>query len=559
MSYEDAIEAMRNRNVQPAPYEGLQEKQQGGGEVLTDRSRRVATVATVIAALGFVALVLRPGVAYRPGMAVEWVWTIATSFGELHFPPLLPAAVLVWSLRRISTPRLGAQLVCRAVWWSNLVVGVLVALNYGNLGQKALGAVIAIACAVALLATKERGLDIREPDHPFAPVRFRGHLLLALVMAAADALTLAFSALLQLRVGAEGWNLLGTVSYAGPTLLAAAVMAVAVWGVYRLRTWALFLNLVANIAIAYFAMEGTLNLSPSVSVTLATTAAIQSFIPVPILAVALGDRNAGQPLFRRLRVVLMSAAVITLAALSVVVIPLPGGDGWVDGPGRAFVRGLRTQPPEPVPERVRLQATSDDLRGRSFDGEAIHRADFSGVDLRGASLRRTQLFGVRFDGADLRNVDFTQADFQAGRDMQPSFEGALVEGADFTGVAVSGFVWQQLAERGLEGVTCPDGTPASSDDGCTGHLGHSDPGFRQAFEFTRTSTKGSLRCGREGDPTLAFSDEREGVLWWRDERFVRLADGSLVSRFTTIRVDEDGRWHVSSELCGDNVLAPVEG
>ena len=167
---------------------------------------------------------------------------------------------------------------------------------------------------------------------------------MALVMAAADALTLSFSALLQLRVGTEGWTLGGTLEHAGPTLVAAAVMGVAVWGVYRLRTWALFLNLVANIAIAYFALEGTLNLSPSVSVSLATTAAIQCFIPVPILAVALGDRNAGQPLFGRWRSLLMRFAVIALASGAVLGVLVPGGDAWVDGPERAFVRGMRYRP-----------------------------------------------------------------------------------------------------------------------------------------------------------------------------------------------------------------------
>ena len=459
MNYEDAVEAMRSRNVQPAPFEGVWEKQQSRGDVLSKQVGTTATVATVIAALGFVALMLRVS-----------VFSVATSLGELHLPALLPAAVLVWSMRRISEPRLGAQLLCRAVWWSNLVVGVLVALNYWSLVQKALGAVIAIACAVALLVTKDRGLDIREPDHSFAPVRFRGHLLLALVMAAADALTLAFSALLQLRFGTRGWNLLDTLDYAGPTLLAAAVMALAVWGVYRLRAWALFLNLIANIAIAVFAMDGTLNLSPSVSVTLATTAAIQSLIPVPILAVALGNTNAGQPLFGRWSAGLMRATILTVAGLAVVAVPIPGGDGWVDGPGRAFVRGLYRPAREPT--RVRLQATSDDLRGRNFDGEVIDQADFTGVDLRGASMRRAVLADSVFDGADLRNVDFTLADLAAKRFSASRFEGALVHGADFTGVRVSSAVWEQLAERGLDGVTCPDGTPASIDEGCAGHLGH---------------------------------------------------------------------------------------
>ena len=52
-------------------------------------------------------------------------------------------------------------------------------------------------------------------------------------MAAADALTLAFSALMQLRFGMDGWNLVATLGYAGPTVLAAVFFAISVVFVYR--------------------------------------------------------------------------------------------------------------------------------------------------------------------------------------------------------------------------------------------------------------------------------------------------------------------------------------
>ena len=129
-------------------------------------------------------------------------------------------------------------------------------------------------------------------------MRFRGQLLLALIMAFADAQTLVFSAVMQLRVGMQGWTLAGTVAYAGPATLAAAVMVLTVWGLYHLRTWALILNLLANFAIAYLALSGTLNVAGPVAMALAATAAIQAFLPVPILAMALGERRAGQPILR---------------------------------------------------------------------------------------------------------------------------------------------------------------------------------------------------------------------------------------------------------------------
>lgn len=546
MSYEDALEAMRERTVEPAPIERLRDKQ-SRTEILTKGIRATASAATAVAVLGFVVLLLHKTVRFG-ALLHEGNLTV-------HLAALLPMLVLLWSMRRIGEPRLGAQLSCRAVWWSNLVVGVLVSMNYALVLDRVAGVVIAIACAVALRSAGERGLDVQEADHPFAPVRFRGHLLLALVMAAADALTLAFSALLQLRFGAAGWELWSTVSYAGPTLIAALVMGVAVWGVYRLRTWALLLNLAANITIAYLAMEGTLNLSPTVSVALATTAAIQSFIPVPILAVALGDRNAGQPLISRVRARLMNGALYALVAVSIVGSVVGSEDGWVEGPGRTFVRGAGAR--RGVPPRERLDATGDDLRGRDFSDEVLTGAVFGGVDLRGASMQRAQLHGARFEDADLRGVDFRRADFFGIRVGDPTFEGTRLEGADFTGALASPPLKRRLLEGGLQGVRCPDGTPAHPDSGCRDHFGMTFRGFRQVFRLARTSTKGSLECGRVDDLTVMLGDDAEGFLWWRNERFVQLTDGSLVSPFTTIHISSDGRWQLSSKLCGDNELIPL--
>mgnify|MGYP000391821280 CR=1 FL=1 len=550
MSYEDAIEAMRNRQVAPAPFERLKAKQDAAPS-LPARSVRIASRATFVAALGFVAIFFRPLLEHGELMRLGQLM--------LHPAALLPGSVLAlaWGRRWIATPRLGAQLLCRSVWWSNLVVGLLVAMNYTATLDKLAGALIAVACAVALVSVGEQGLDVQEPDHPFAPVRFRGHLQLALVMAAADALTLAFSSLLQLRFGMAGWNLLATTRYAGPTVCAAVVMAVAVWGVYRLRTWALFLNLVANIAIAYLALEGTLNLSPSVSVALATTAAVQSFIPVPILAVALGDRNAGQPLLSGARRRIMLVLVTGLAAFAVLMGIVPGsGDGWVDGPGRAFVRG-QSRPQYPRSVQVRRMAFGDDLRGWNFDGERFIGAHFPGVDFRGASFRRAAILRSNFDGADLRNADFRRADLGGGMGAPPSMQGVSVHGADFSGALVSTETWAQIAAQGVENVTCPDGTAAQPDTGCDGRLGLFADGYRQVFTWAEDTTHGDLQCGSAGDPIIASTWQDDGPLGLMNERFVRLAYGRMVSSHSTIEVLADGRWRVMSDRCGQFTLLPA--
>ncbi len=534
MSFEDEIQTMRAREVEPAPFERLAQKQAEPQQPLGPL--RTPSVATLGAALAFLVLFVRPAIgagAFTSGGRLE-----------LHVAALLPLFVLGWAFRRFSQPSLGAQLLCRAVWWSSLVVGLLISLNYGETPDKVLGAVIAVASAVALLSVGERGLEVQDPDSPFAPVRFRGHLLLALVMAAADALTLAFSGLLQLRLGSRGWNLLSTLGHAGPTIVAAIVMGVAVWGVYRLRTWALLLNLIANIAIAYLALEGTLGLSPSVSVSLATTAAIQCFIPVPILAAALGDRNAGQPLLQSMRHRLMNYTVLVLATASVLATFMSGADGWVDGPGRAFIRGgvrnskqtHRANADLGRVSRAELNAVSDDLRGRSFDGMSLRWTDFSGADLRGASFEQVRAHMTGFDHAQLQGASFRQADLS-----NASFRGAELEGTDFTGA----FLSQHAATQ--PGTICPDGRLAYEDGSCAHKYGYS----AEPLELRWVETGGLPGCPTPGTVTKTGVEGR--YITVLGQPYVRLDDGDLRSMWGSIDVD-GSRWELDSGPCGRNVL-----
>lgn len=527
MSYEDALEAMRNREVDPPTFEHVKARHEQRTP-LPRRSSSVARVATIFAGLGFVLLFVRPTL--MAGSFVKY------GMVQLQVAALLPASVLFLALRWAKEEKLGPQLLCRAAWWSSLVVGVLASLNYSETFDKSVGAWIAISCAVALRSVGETGLDVREPDHPFAPVRFRGHLLLALVMAAADALTLGFSALMQLRVGSMGWTLMGTATYAGPTVLAAVVMAVAVWGVYHLRTWALLLNLVANIAIAYFAMEGTLNLSPSVSLSLATTAAIQSFIPVPILAVALGDRNAGKPLLAGVRQWLMTIAVYGLAAFSIIAVPSSARQGWVDGPGRAFIRGTglgRRVHTGVVQERLQKEG---ELRGLDLSSTPIvlRGADLRGANLEGTSLARAKLRDVDLRDANLRRVHFGVSSREA------VFENVQLAGADMTGALTTEAFWEGIDPGNLAGVRCPDGSMADPQAGCEGRLGHFDRDYRPVFEpgpgceTVRHFQRDRLHASTGGI---------RGPLLVGPSLFVRVGETMLVADDAIIRIDPDGRWH----------------
>ena len=352
MNYDDALQRLREVPVEPPTFTAVEQRRRWRSETpIPPTHGALATIATGAAMLGYLVLTAIPFVTHRVLYGSAKWESLAT---------LLPAALLLWALRLLGRPGVGPQMLLRAVLWSNLIVGALIASNYGFTIDRWVGAAISVASAAAIVRLGSRGLEDGAPSDVFRPLRFRGHLLLALVMAFADAQTLSFAALLQLRIGMPGWNLQSTISFAGPTVCAALGMVLVVWGLYRLRTWALLLNPIANVAIAYFALEGTLNVSLPVATTLAATAAFQMFLPVPIFAVALGDRNAGQPLLRMHALVLLRSSVMLIAGIAVaaaIVVREPSG--WLTGSGTAFARGLPTfrsweeptPPPAPWPWR----------------------------------------------------------------------------------------------------------------------------------------------------------------------------------------------------------------
>lgn len=206
---------------------------------------------------------------------------------------LLPGGALLWSASRLPRAGFRDHVLIRAVAWSTLVVGTLLPFTFDAWSFRLVGHVAALGSGVALLSLREVGLDAEmAAGTPFVPIKHRGPLIVALVMATADAMTLLFAGLVSMEVGAYDFVTFAPGSI--PTLIAGLVMVLAVFGLYRLRVWALVLNLVANVVIAYLAFSGVLGLSVPVAIALTSTAIIQTLLPVPVLAAAAGDREAGQ-------------------------------------------------------------------------------------------------------------------------------------------------------------------------------------------------------------------------------------------------------------------------
>lgn len=288
MSYERAIDLARDHRPAPPAYELVARQLRAGldAELLSKRRARWIRAALFLAALGFFAMAI----------VDEWFAPLSQRGTGRVFACALPIAMLWWVHTRLRRRHLGSQMLVRAVLWSNLVIGLLVAV-WGYTVFAPTGSVIAIGSGTALLIMGGRGLGVS--DRSFRPVAFRSQLLVALVLACADAETLLFSALLgvgmQVKVALAGQGDAELVGVAlrsiAPPLCAGLVMVLAVWGLYRMRVWALLLNIVANLVIAWAALSGHLGLSLPVAGSLALTAALQLLLPVPILAAALGDRN----------------------------------------------------------------------------------------------------------------------------------------------------------------------------------------------------------------------------------------------------------------------------
>ncbi|MBL4686241.1 MAG: pentapeptide repeat-containing protein [Nannocystaceae bacterium] len=470
-------------------------------------------------------------------------------------------------------PGVGPQMLARAVLWSNLVVGGLVACSFMTAVDRGIGALIAIACAVAIVRIGSQGLDNAAPGDTFQPIRFRGHLLLALVMAFADAQTLMFSAVMQLRVEVAGWNLIGTILYAGPTTIAAVTMAVIVWGLYRLRTWALIGNLVANITIAVLAADGTLGLSVPVAGALVMTAGVQMFIPVPIFAAALGDRKAGRPLVRPHATKLLHLSVIALAVLAsfAAIVPI-GRSGWLSGPGQAFRRGLEEGSLHYQQVRHlefadyrRADIDSENfnsarLRGARFDG-AHGSVDFHGADLTDASLRDAQLAGSRLGsakliGADFRGANLDGANLQESDLSRANFSGASLRFADlsdatllhanFRNADLTGVHGTMPSDPAWAGATCPDRTIGDAKTGCADHGGHvalDDPRYRGVFEVVGGHWNPILpNCPKltvpaAGIPGTRHSIAADGYLHFARDQLLDLGDGHFASQKATLVFD----------------------
>lgn len=233
-----------------------------------------------------------------------------------HTPPLalaIPIGLLVAAAGLVWRPHLPSQLLARAALWSNLLLGSLMSISASS-GEQRMGGILALATGVALLALGRAGLA--RPSPAFTPAAFRGTLILALVMALADTQSLALFG--GLRLGRS-------LAAAAPLLACAALMVVAIVGLYRLRVWGLVVNIAANLLIAGLALAGALEVPRLLAWALATTALVQLALPLPLIVAILRGRPPAATAASPLRAALIPVVVVALMSLAALGLMTPGG------------------------------------------------------------------------------------------------------------------------------------------------------------------------------------------------------------------------------------------
>ncbi len=234
--------------------------------------------------------------------------------GHLPWQLWMPTGFLLAAAVLAHHQHVGSQLLARAVLWSNLLLGAVVAYA-GNSREEPIASVLAVVTGLALLVLGRRGIDGDARGGGFVPVAFRATLVAILVMALADAQTLLLFGTLFFTEG-------GSASSTGAVSLAlAAALILSIAGLYRLRVWGLLLDVVACGALVAASLLGALDLGPVFTLAFAISGGLQIVLAVPLLAALFFPRARKQPsALSRRGVWLGSAAVV--AVMVVAILPM---------------------------------------------------------------------------------------------------------------------------------------------------------------------------------------------------------------------------------------------
>lgn len=259
---------------------------------MTDMTKRRARAiaAGVVALVGAALFRQKLGVDPKP---VAWLPVIG---------PLV-AALLV------QFPSLGAQLLARGLWWSNVVLGVIL-VYAGTRNESLLGLPLVLGCGAALVLADRRALAAAAERADFRPVAYAGTIQLLMVLALADAPTLLLFTQVESRLGpTPGSAALG---------VAAIGLLVGFIGLYRVALWGVLVTAGTSLALGVALASGAAHIDHHLDRPLTAICVVQVLVAAPML-LSLATRRPLPVVPPRVRGALATALLVALALGSVAV------------------------------------------------------------------------------------------------------------------------------------------------------------------------------------------------------------------------------------------------
>ncbi len=221
---------------------------------------------------------------------------------------LIPIVALVMAAVAGQVLQLGAQLLARGFWWSNLVLGFLLCI-LGSGHELSPGVGLVIACGAALLIADRRALLATAEAANYRPSAYAGTLQLVMVLALADAQTLGLFSAIMLRDHAT--DTAGVVF-----ACAAAALVLGFVGLYRLALWGVLLTMGTALALAVAMITGLVRPEREITTPVLVLCAGQVAVPLPML-LSMVTRRPLPSLSPRVRSALGSAGVVVAVAIGI--------------------------------------------------------------------------------------------------------------------------------------------------------------------------------------------------------------------------------------------------
>lgn len=221
----------------------------------------------------------------------------------------IPLAALLVAAVVAHVQRLGAQLLARGLWWSNLALGLCLC-TLGSVSERGAGAMLVVGTGAALLFAERRALAGAGASRGAKPARHAGTVQIVMILALADALTL-------LLVGTLSADSYSHRTSAYLFFAAALALVVGFVGLYRLALWGVLVTMGTALTLAVVLGAELVSTDSDFRAPLLIVSAIQLATPLPMLY-SLAARRPLPALSPRLRSMLADVVVVAVMATGLV-------------------------------------------------------------------------------------------------------------------------------------------------------------------------------------------------------------------------------------------------